>query len=53
MGEKWNAYGVSVGNPEKKGPPGRLKLEDAIKIGLKRNSLGSYGLDSPRSDSDQ
>jgi hypothetical protein len=36
MGERWNAYGVSMGKPEGKWPIGgnKHRLEDTIKMDL-------------------
>jgi hypothetical protein len=46
-GEKRNAYGILVGNPEGKRPLGRprRRWEDNIKMDLKRDRMGWYGLD--------
>jgi hypothetical protein len=46
-GEKRNACRIMVGNPEGKRPLGRprCKWMDDIKIDLKRDRMGWYGLD--------
>jgi hypothetical protein len=51
MGENRNAYRISVGKPEEKRPLGRPRRRwvGNIKIVLKRDRMGCYGLD--RSDS--
>jgi hypothetical protein len=45
--EKRNAYGILVGKPEGKRPLGRLgsRWVDNIKMDLKRDRIGWYGLD--------
>jgi hypothetical protein len=45
--EKRNAFRISVGKPEGKRPLGRPRhrWEDNIKIDLKRDRMGWYGLD--------
>jgi hypothetical protein len=47
MGEKKNVYRISVGKSEEKRPLGkpRYRLVDNIKIYLKRDRMGRYGLD--------
>jgi hypothetical protein len=47
MEEKRNSCRILVGKPEGKRPLGRTRSrwEDNIKIDLKRNSMGWYGLD--------
>jgi hypothetical protein len=47
MGQKKNAYRILVGKPEGKIPLGRPRRRwvDDIKINLKRNRMGWYGLD--------
>jgi hypothetical protein len=47
MGEKWNAHRILVGKPEGKKPLGRLRRRwvYSIKIHLKRDRMGWYGLD--------
>jgi hypothetical protein len=47
MGEKRNAYRILVGNPEGKIPLGRSRRRwmDNIKMDLKRDRMGWYGLD--------
>jgi hypothetical protein len=47
MGEKRNAYRIFVGMPEGKGPLGRPRRRwvDNIKMDLKRDRMGWYGLD--------
>jgi hypothetical protein len=47
MGEKRNAYRILVGKPEEKGPLERptCRWVDNIKMGLKRDRVGWYGLD--------
>jgi hypothetical protein len=48
MGEKRNAYTALVEKPEGKRPieRPRCKWEDNVKMDLKRNMMGWYGLDS-------
>jgi hypothetical protein len=48
MREKRNAYRISVGKPEGKRPLGRIRRrwEDNIRMDLKRDRMGWYGLDS-------
>jgi hypothetical protein len=45
-GEKRNAYRILVGKPEGKRPLGkpRRRWEDNIKMDLKRDRMGWYGL---------
>jgi hypothetical protein len=52
IGEKRNAYRISVGKPEGKTPLGRPRSRwvDNIKMDLKRDRMGWYGLDSPGSE---
>jgi hypothetical protein len=48
MGEKRNAYRILVGKPERKRPlgrPRRRRWEDNIRMDLKRERMGWYGLD--------
>jgi hypothetical protein len=47
MWEKRNAYGILVGKPEGKRPLGRSRRRwvDKIKMDLKRDRMGWYGLD--------
>jgi hypothetical protein len=47
MGEKRNAYRLSAGKPEGKTPleRPRQRWKDNIKMYLKRNRMGWYGLD--------
>jgi hypothetical protein len=47
MGEKRNAYKIFLGNPEGKRPLGRpiRRWVDSVKIYLKRDRMGWYGLD--------
>jgi hypothetical protein len=47
MGEKRNAYRILVGKPEGKIPLGRpgRRWADNIKMDLKRDRMGWYGLD--------
>jgi hypothetical protein len=47
MGEKWNAYRLLVGKPDEKSSLGRPRSRwvDKIKVDLKRNRVGYYGLD--------
>jgi hypothetical protein len=47
MGRNRNAYRIFVGKPEGKGPLGkpRRRWVDNIKIDLKRDRMGWYGLD--------
>jgi hypothetical protein len=47
MGDKPNAYRILVGKPEGKRPLGRPRRRwvDNIKIDLKRDRMGWYGLD--------
>jgi hypothetical protein len=47
MGETTNAYRLLVGKPEGKRPLGRPRRRwvDNIKIDLKRDRMGWYGLD--------
>jgi hypothetical protein len=47
VGEKRNAYRILVGKPEGKRPLGRPRHRwvDNIKIDLKRDGMGWYGLD--------
>jgi hypothetical protein len=46
-GEKRNTYSLFVGKPEGRRPLGRPehRWEDNIKMGLKRDWMGWYGLD--------
>jgi hypothetical protein len=46
-GEERNAYMILVGKPEGKRPLGRTKhgWEDNIRMDLKRDRMGWYGLD--------
>jgi hypothetical protein len=46
-GEEMNEYRILVGNPEGKRPLGRprRRWEDNIRMGLKRDRMGLYGLD--------
>jgi hypothetical protein len=46
MGEKRNAYRILVGKPEGKTPLGRprRRWEDNIRMNLKRDRMGWYGL---------
>jgi hypothetical protein len=44
MGPKRNAYRISVGKPRPLGIP-RRRWVDNIKMDLKRNRMGWYGLD--------
>jgi hypothetical protein len=46
MGEKGNAYRILVGKPEGKRPLGRPRCRwmDKIKVDLKRDRMGWYGL---------
>jgi hypothetical protein len=48
MGEKRNAYKILVGKPEGKRPLGRprRRCEDNIRMDVKRDGIGWYGLDS-------
>jgi hypothetical protein len=52
MGEKRSAYRVLVGKPEGKRPLGilRQRLEDNIKMDLRRERMGWHGLDSSGSE---
>jgi hypothetical protein len=47
LGERRNAYRILVGKPEGRRPLGRPRRRwmDYIKIDLKREKLGWYGLD--------
>jgi hypothetical protein len=45
MGEKRNAYRILVEKPERKRPLGRPRWVDNIKMDLKRDRIGWYGLD--------
>jgi hypothetical protein len=47
MGKMRNAYRILVGKQEGKRPPGRSRRrwEDNIKMDLKRDKMGWYGLD--------
>jgi hypothetical protein len=47
MGEKMIAYRILVGEPDGKRPLGRprRRLVDNIKMDLKRDTMGWYGLD--------
>jgi hypothetical protein len=45
MGETKNAYRILVGKPEGKRPLGRRRRVDNIKMDLKRDRMGWYGLD--------
>jgi hypothetical protein len=47
MGEKMNAYRILVVNPDGKRPLGtpRCRWVDNIKMDLKRDRMGWYGLD--------
>jgi hypothetical protein len=47
MGEKRNAYRILVGKPEENRPLGRprCRWEDTVRMDLKRDRMGWYGLD--------
>jgi hypothetical protein len=45
LGEKRNAYRILMGKPDGKRPLGRRRWVDNIKLDLKRDRIGWYGLD--------